>query len=63
MLGTAEAADAANAEADVPMIAANENASTDTYSELQKKSVEVVGAATNIAQFLDRDTRRTSPPP
>lgn len=56
-LGTAEAQDAANANADAPMISANENASTETYTELQKKSVEVVSAAANIAQFLDRDTR------
>ncbi len=55
-LGTAAAADAANADT-TPMIAANENASTANYSALQKKSAEVVGAATNIAQFLDRDTR------
>jgi multiple sugar transport system substrate-binding protein len=38
------------------MIAANAGASTDSYSALQKKSAEVVGAAENIAQFLDRDT-------
>ncbi len=55
-LGTAEAADAANAGAEAPFIAANANASTDSYSALQKKSAEVVGAADNIAQFLDRDT-------
>jgi multiple sugar transport system substrate-binding protein len=55
-LGTAEAADAANEGADAPFIAANENASDATYSDLQKKSAEVVGAAANIAQFLDRDT-------
>jgi multiple sugar transport system substrate-binding protein len=55
-LGTADAADAANENADSPFIAANENASTETYSALQKKSAEVVGAAANIAQFLDRDT-------
>lgn len=55
-LGSAEAADAAN-EGTTPMIAANEGASTDGYSDLQKKSAEVVGAAKNIAQFLDRDTR------
>jgi multiple sugar transport system substrate-binding protein len=55
--GTAEAQDAANEAADAPMISANENASTETYSDLQKKSVEVVSAASNIAQFLDRDTR------
>ncbi len=55
--GTAEAQDAANEAADAPMIAANDQASTESYSDLQKKSVEVVGAASNIAQFLDRDTR------
>ena len=55
-LGTAKAVDIANKSADSPFIAANEGASTAPYNELQKKSVEVVGAASNIAQFLDRDT-------
>jgi len=55
-LGTAAAADAANSGADAPFIAANSGASTESYNELQKKSAEVVGAAANIAQFLDRDT-------
>ena len=55
-LGSAEAQDAANNAADAPFIAANSGASTATYSDLQKKSVEVVGEAANIAQFLDRDT-------
>jgi multiple sugar transport system substrate-binding protein len=55
-LGSAKAADAANNGADAPMIAANSGASTSTYSALQKKSAEVVGAASNIAQFMDRDT-------
>jgi multiple sugar transport system substrate-binding protein len=55
-LGTAEAADAANKDT-TPLIAANSNADTSVYSDLQKKSAEVVGAAANIAQFLDRDTR------
>ncbi|KRF07718.1 sugar ABC transporter substrate-binding protein [Nocardioides sp. Soil777] len=55
-LGSAAAADAANNGADAPFIAANEGASTSTYSDLQKKSAEVVGAAANIAQFMDRDT-------
>ncbi len=55
-LGTAAAADAAN-KGTTPMIAANEGADTSNYSDLQKKSAEVVGAAANIAQFLDRDTR------
>ncbi len=53
----AEAQDAANDNADAPFISANEGASRTTYTELQKKSAEVVGAAANIAQFLDRDTR------
>ncbi|MCK9822702.1 ABC transporter substrate-binding protein [Nocardioides cavernae] len=55
-LGSAAAADAGNNAADAPFIAANEGASTSTYSDLQKKSAEVVGAAANIAQFMDRDT-------
>lgn len=55
-LGTAEAADAANSFADTPFIAANSNASQEAYGPLEKKSAEVVGAASNIAQFLDRDT-------
>jgi multiple sugar transport system substrate-binding protein len=55
-IGTPEAADAANAGADAPFIAANSGASTETYTPLQKKSAEIVGAAANIAQFLDRDT-------
>ena len=55
-LGTAEAADAAN-KGNTPFIAANENADTSVYSALQQKSVEVVSQATDIAQFLDRDTR------
>ncbi|WP_207210549.1 ABC transporter substrate-binding protein [Nocardioides zhouii] len=55
-LGSAAAADAGNAGADAPFIAANEGASTSSYNDLQKKSAEVVGAAANIAQFMDRDT-------
>ncbi len=55
-LGSAEAADAANTDT-TPMIAANEGADNANYTDLQKKSAEVVGAAANIAQFLDRDTR------
>ncbi|MFC6286229.1 ABC transporter substrate-binding protein [Nocardioides sp. GCM10027113] len=55
-LGTPEAANAANEGADAPFIAANSNASLDSYSELQKKAAQVVGEAENIAQFLDRDT-------
>jgi multiple sugar transport system substrate-binding protein len=55
-LASAEAADAANNSASAPFIAANSNASTAKYGELQKKSVEVVQKAKSIAQFLDRDT-------
>ena len=55
-LGSAAAADAGNEGADAPFIAANEGASTSAYTALQKKSAEVVGAAANIAQFMDRDT-------
>ncbi len=56
-LASAEAQDAANKDVTPPMISANSDASTETYSPLQQKSAEVVGAAENIAQFLDRDTR------
>ena len=56
-LGTAEAEDAANNAAEAPMIAANANASTETYTDLQTKSAELVGSVDNIAQFMDRDTR------
>lgn len=55
-LGTAEAADAAN-KGTTPLISSNDGTDTSVYSALQKKSAEVVGAAENIAQFLDRDTR------
>ena len=55
-LGTAEAADAGNNAATAPFIAANSGASTETYGDLQKKSVELVEKAKSIAQFLDRDT-------
>lgn len=55
-LGSADAANAAN-KTGTPFIAANANADTSSYTALQKKSVDVVNQATNIAQFLDRDTR------
>lgn len=42
---------------DPSVIAANSEASQETYSVLQKKAVEIVGAAKNVSQFLDRDTR------
>ena len=43
--------------ADPNNVAASNQADTSGYSALQKKAVEVVGAADNITQFLDRDTR------
>ncbi len=49
------AADAATTG--LPIIPANTGADTSGLSALQKKSVELVGQASNIAQFLDRDTR------
>jgi multiple sugar transport system substrate-binding protein len=55
-LASPEAA-AAAATTGLPYIAANTKADTSVYSELQKKSAELVGQAENIAQFLDRDTR------
>lgn len=55
-LASPEAA-AAAATTGLPFIAANENADTSEYSELQIKSAQLVGEAENIAQFLDRDTR------
>ena len=33
------------------------DADTSTYTDLQKKAVEIVGKAKRITQFLDRDTR------
>jgi multiple sugar transport system substrate-binding protein len=39
------------------LIPAAKDADTATYSVLQKKAAEVVGAAQKITQFLDRDTR------
>ena len=33
------------------------------HTALQKKAVEFVASAKSIAQFMDRDTRPTSPPP
>jgi multiple sugar transport system substrate-binding protein len=39
------------------LIPAAKDADTSTYSALQKKAVEIVGKATRITQFLDRDTR------
>lgn len=41
---------------DDSFVAANSNANVEGYNELQAKTVEIVGAAENITQFLDRDT-------
>ena len=41
---------------DPSVVAANAKAKTDGYSALQKKSAELVSAAKQISQFLDRDT-------
>jgi multiple sugar transport system substrate-binding protein len=43
--------------ADPSVIATNTNADTSGYTALQKKAVDFIGAAKNISQFLDRDTR------
>ncbi|WP_219418003.1 ABC transporter substrate-binding protein [Pseudonocardia nigra] len=55
-LASPEAA-AAAATTGLPFISANTESDTSQYSQLQLKSVELVGQAENIAQFLDRDTR------
>jgi len=55
-LSSAEA-QATYLESDPNNIAANQDADTSNYSPLQNKAVELSGAADNISQFLDRDTR------
>ncbi|MBQ0904582.1 ABC transporter substrate-binding protein [Micromonospora sp. U21] len=42
---------------DPATLVANTGADVSGYTALQKKAAEVVGSATEIAQFLDRDTR------
>jgi multiple sugar transport system substrate-binding protein len=54
-LGGAAAFDAYNA-VNPSNVAVNGKADTSKYTAVQKKSAELVGAAKNIAQFLDRDT-------
>jgi len=51
--------DAANimVKGDPGTLVANTGADTSGYTALQKKAAELVGSATEIAQFLDRDTR------
>ena len=43
--------------ADPSNVAAAQDADTSKYNALQKKAVELIGAAQKITQFLDRDTR------
>jgi multiple sugar transport system substrate-binding protein len=40
-------------------VAANSNADTSSYNNLQKKAVQLIGQADHITQFLDRDTDPT----
>jgi multiple sugar transport system substrate-binding protein len=53
--GTTEAIDAYTS-VNASVVAANSEADTSGYNALQQRSAELVGAATYIAQFLDRDT-------
>ena len=39
------------------LIPAASDADTSTYSDLQKKALQIVGSAQKITQFLDRDSR------
>jgi multiple sugar transport system substrate-binding protein len=55
-LGTPEA-EGIYVKADPSNVAASKNADTSGYNALQKKAVELIGAAQKITQFLDRDTR------
>lgn len=55
-LGTAEA-QKFYTDADQSVVAASSEADTAGYTTLQKKAVEFVGGAEQIAQFMDRDTR------
>jgi len=54
-MGEAAAVEAYLAE-DQSVLAANSAADTSGYSALQQKAAEVVGSASFISQFLDRDT-------
>jgi multiple sugar transport system substrate-binding protein len=44
-------------KSDVGNVGANKKVDTSGYNAVQKKSAEIIGGTTNIAQFLDRDTR------
>jgi multiple sugar transport system substrate-binding protein len=54
--GTAEAENIL-LKANNTVIGASTEADTSSYTSLQNKAVEFIGAAESIAQFLDRDTR------
>jgi multiple sugar transport system substrate-binding protein len=54
-IGTPEA-EALYGKTDPSDIAAASNADTSNYNPIQQKSVELIKASKNIAQFLDRDT-------
>ncbi|MGN6522773.1 MAG: carbohydrate ABC transporter substrate-binding protein, partial [Actinomycetes bacterium] len=45
------------AKTDPTTLVANSKSDVSSYTALQKKAAELVGAAKNISQFLDRDTR------
>ncbi|MFI2666628.1 ABC transporter substrate-binding protein [Micromonospora carbonacea] len=55
-LGSKDAADV-TVKNDPNTLVANSGADVSGYTALQKKAAELVGSATEIAQFLDRDTR------
>ncbi|MDG4808678.1 ABC transporter substrate-binding protein [Micromonospora sp. WMMD1120] len=55
-LGGKESADI-TLKNDPAVLVANSGANVGGYTALQKKAAELVGSATEIAQFLDRDTR------
>lgn len=55
-LGSAKA-EKVNTDADKSIVGPANDADDSDYTPLQKKAVEVVGQAKNIAQFMDRDTR------
>jgi len=55
-VGSKAAADI-TVKSDPSTLVANTEADTSGYSALQRKAAELVGSATEIAQFLDRDTR------
>jgi multiple sugar transport system substrate-binding protein len=51
------AAENAYLKTDPSNVATNSGADTSGYNAIQKKSVQVIGAAKHLAQFMDRDSR------